>query len=417
MKLVPLGVFAVVQLLLGQASVDAVEFDPQVQLVDVSGTHQFQPPGVGDLRGPCPALNALANHGFIPHNGIATIDELVNASMNVFGLGYDLAHLASIYGTAMSVSTDLYHMSIGGPAPRGSTPADADVTLLVNPGGLSTTHVAFEHDSSVTRIDKYIAPDGDASTMSLDLFKKLYYRQQGLPADQVDYNLAILNDHRMQRTFDSLHQNPNFFLSPFAGLMHVGATHALIWQCFANRSAEYPEGRLNRETLLSFYGVEWSHHFTGKHLVYTPGWERIPASWYRRALSDPYTALHTSDDLLAAASQHPDLIDKYSMGGNVNGVDTFIVLEADSLTNGVYKRSELRNDHNLVCLGLIAGLLLSPEYLREYYQDYELNVWPTLMMRLPPLFTDLNCKGLDSVEERLLEMYPGYNLSLGRDIW
>ncbi|KAF2491850.1 Cloroperoxidase [Lophium mytilinum] len=415
MKLVTLGVFSAVQLFVGQAS--AVEFDARAQLVDVTRKHQFQPPGVGDLRGPCPALNALANHGFIPHNGIATIDEIVNASMNVFGLGYDLAHLAAIYGTAMSVSTDLSHMSIGGPAPLGSTPANSSVILLVNPGGLDTTHAAFEHDCSATRIDKYIADNGDASTMSLDLFKDLYYRQQGLPDEQVDYNLAIMNDHRMQRTIDSENQNPNFFISPFAGLMHIGASHGLVWQCFSNHSAKYPEGRLDRETLMSFYGVERSHEFVGEHLIYKPGWEQIPVEWYRRALSDPYTALHTSDDLLAAASQHPDLIDKYSMGGNVNGVNTFTVLEADSLTNGAYKRSELRNDHNLVCLGLIAGLLLSPEYLREYYVDYEHNVWPTLMMRLPPLFTDLNCKGVDSVEPRLLDMYPGYNMSLPHNIW
>jgi len=38
----------------------------------VTGEHEFQPPNFknGDQRGPCPGLNALANHGYIPRNGV-----------------------------------------------------------------------------------------------------------------------------------------------------------------------------------------------------------------------------------------------------------------------------------------------------------------------------------------------------------
>jgi hypothetical protein len=43
----------------------------------VTGAHSFQPPGAGDFRGPCPGLNALANHKFIPHNGIVTFNEAI----------------------------------------------------------------------------------------------------------------------------------------------------------------------------------------------------------------------------------------------------------------------------------------------------------------------------------------------------
>ncbi|KAJ6562057.1 hypothetical protein B0H19DRAFT_899259, partial [Mycena capillaripes] len=39
------------------------------QLIDVSGSNSFQSPGQDDLRGPCPGLNAMANHNFIPHSG------------------------------------------------------------------------------------------------------------------------------------------------------------------------------------------------------------------------------------------------------------------------------------------------------------------------------------------------------------
>lgn len=36
-------------------------FDAAAQLIDVSGPHAWIKPGSGDLRGPCPGLNALAN--------------------------------------------------------------------------------------------------------------------------------------------------------------------------------------------------------------------------------------------------------------------------------------------------------------------------------------------------------------------
>lgn len=39
----------------------------------VSGMFAFVPPGPGDVRGPCPGLNALSNHGYLPHNGVGTV--------------------------------------------------------------------------------------------------------------------------------------------------------------------------------------------------------------------------------------------------------------------------------------------------------------------------------------------------------
>lgn len=41
----------------------------------VTGEHSFVPPDFasGDQRGPCPGLNALANHGYIPHNGVVSV--------------------------------------------------------------------------------------------------------------------------------------------------------------------------------------------------------------------------------------------------------------------------------------------------------------------------------------------------------
>ena len=47
--------------------------------IDVSGKHAFQAPRSTDQRGPCPGLNALANHGYISRTGITSYAEVVTA--------------------------------------------------------------------------------------------------------------------------------------------------------------------------------------------------------------------------------------------------------------------------------------------------------------------------------------------------
>jgi hypothetical protein len=53
--------------------------------------HQFVAPGQNDIRGPCPGLNAAANHNFLAHDGITTFNELVDAQQNLYNVGYDLS--------------------------------------------------------------------------------------------------------------------------------------------------------------------------------------------------------------------------------------------------------------------------------------------------------------------------------------
>jgi Peroxidase, family 2 len=55
-------------------------FSASEQYVSNTGDHAFVPPGSGDLRGPCPGLNAMANHAYIPHNGVATITQFIQGT-------------------------------------------------------------------------------------------------------------------------------------------------------------------------------------------------------------------------------------------------------------------------------------------------------------------------------------------------
>lgn len=77
--------------------------------------HQFQMPNPAtDIRGPCPGLNVLANHGFLARDGITTYNELVDAQQNVYNTGALLANILAIAGVGLTgdiVGTE--KMSIG----------------------------------------------------------------------------------------------------------------------------------------------------------------------------------------------------------------------------------------------------------------------------------------------------------------
>ncbi|OCL08521.1 Cloroperoxidase [Glonium stellatum] len=402
------NVAAISQLLLDQVATTV--FDPTTQRIHVTGDHAFVPPGQDDYRGPCPGLNALANHNFIPHNGVATIDQLISASEEVFGLGNDMASLKAIYGTAISASGDLIHMSIGQAPSPAIAPLDLNVPETVVPGGLDFTHNSFESDASPTREDKYQSANGDASNMSLPLFIELYNRQSGIPDDQVNYSLSTLADHRAQRVQDSIMQDPLFFLSPFDGLLLTGFTYNIIFTLMANRSAEHAEGRLDRDTLMSFFGV--TRDVYSSAFNYNRGWERIPDIWYRRPIDDPYTIEKSNVDLLGAIQKHPDLLNKYAIGGNTNGVNTHRSVSIKELTNGTYTLQNLPDGNNLSCLALIGGSLLCPEWLKGYYVHYNTTVM-NLIRELPPLFASLNCPTLSSMDPRFFsDMFAGFNASL-----
>jgi hypothetical protein len=109
--------------------------------------------------------------GYIPHNGVATFDQLVNASITrklqptntkllqlfslifkVFNTANDTANLLAAYGVAMSGSGDVEHMSIGGP-PGDLAPITEQLRRKVD--GLAASHGAFEADASPTRGDLY----------------------------------------------------------------------------------------------------------------------------------------------------------------------------------------------------------------------------------------------------------------------
>ena len=69
----------------GPGNIPFTTFDEN-QLIDVTGEHAWVAPGPDDFRGPCPGLNALANHGYFPHSGIVPLAVGESATEQVYGL-------------------------------------------------------------------------------------------------------------------------------------------------------------------------------------------------------------------------------------------------------------------------------------------------------------------------------------------
>jgi hypothetical protein len=56
-------------------------FNATAQYVSTEGQYAFVAPDLSvDNRGPCPGLNAMANHGYLPHNGVATIQQFIDGT-------------------------------------------------------------------------------------------------------------------------------------------------------------------------------------------------------------------------------------------------------------------------------------------------------------------------------------------------
>lgn len=133
-----------------------VAFDAASQYVSTTGAHAFVPPNfaAGDVRGPCPGLNAAANYGYIPHNGVGTIGDFINGTNEAYGMALDPGGFLGVYGAAFD--GNLLGYSIGGPTSLNQLLINNILGLAGAPQGLSGSHNKYEADTSPIRGDLYL---------------------------------------------------------------------------------------------------------------------------------------------------------------------------------------------------------------------------------------------------------------------
>ncbi|CAN9092107.1 unnamed protein product [Alternaria alternata] len=321
-------------------------FDAEAQRISTTGDHKYVSPN--DLRGPCPGINVLANHGYIPRNGISTITQMTTAANEVFGMGLDLSGFLAVYSAVMA--GDLTSFSIGGKPKSGGLlgGVTSSLGLLGEPQGLSASHNRFEVDGSPTRSDLYST--GDPVSLNLSYFEQLL----SMPLGKNGIDPSVITQFRLDRTRHSIATNGHYFSGPLQALALNPATYQFTYRFFANHTAENPEGYLDAKTLMSFQGV------TGEkgNYKWARGQEKIPENWYRRVI------------------------------GNV--------FNAQTLLEG----------NNLMCLAFQAASVGAPDVLRGLLGNVLVAV-QKLASVLDPIIAELGCPELVKYDRTLFNAFPG----------
>ncbi|KAI0125584.1 hypothetical protein BJ170DRAFT_695627 [Xylariales sp. AK1849] len=383
----------------------ASTFDATAQHIDVEGQYAFIPPNfdAGDQRGPCPGLNALANHGYLPHDGVADIDTIIKATNEVYGMSLDLGGFLAVYGTVVDgnpLSTSPGY-SIGGPS-KDSQNILGGLGLLGTPTGLSGSHNKYESDVSPTRGDLYLA--GNNFQVQRDRFIDYWNAlPENTPADE---QYTALAPFHKQRFDESVSTNPYFFYSPFSGVLVSPAGYSFPKAMMANHSDQYPDGYLSRENLVSFFGVQGT---SPDNFVVNQGWERIPENWYKRPIGDDYSIPKFLVDVVEHALYYPPLL---SVGGNTGTTNSFTGVDISDLTGGVFNAATLLEGDNLECFVLQSVQAATPDILGTEFSDVTAAMAP-LTDNIAQLLAGKACPQLQSINTKLFENYPGYTQSYG----
>jgi len=164
--------------------------------------HTFMEPGPNDMRGPCPGLNTLANHGFLPRNGIATPTQIVNAVQEGFNMGNDLAIFNVFFALLVNGNVVTNLLSIGGKSPlTGMDPPPPSLALVA---GLDN-HGTFEGDTSMTRGDAFF---GNNFLFNETLFEQFIDFSAKFGGG--NYTLNAATALRFKRIQQSTETNPQF---------------------------------------------------------------------------------------------------------------------------------------------------------------------------------------------------------------
>ncbi|KAJ7835590.1 Cloroperoxidase [Mycena leptocephala] len=161
------------------AVVTADAFSPSLAPLNPGGNHDWIAPTATDVRSPCPGLNTLANHGYIPRTGKnITIPMILNAASDVFNVNADTILPFAKFGLLSG---------------------DEHVSLTLDALKL---HGLLEHDASVSRGD---AAFGDNLHFNETLFTVLADANPGVDY----YNVTSAGQVMHARLADSLARNPN----------------------------------------------------------------------------------------------------------------------------------------------------------------------------------------------------------------
>jgi hypothetical protein len=238
--------------------------------------------------------------------------------------------------------------------------------------------------------------------VDINRFKELYALQSD--AASPSYDLSVWAEHRKNMFLKSKNENPEFFYAPFAGVIASTGGFTFPRRMFSNKSAEYPDnGILDKEILKSFFSISGPDD----NLVYTEGYEQIPANFYKRAIGNEYTIPLFIEDTFSFASNFPEM---FSIGGNTGKVDSYAALDLGNLTGGIYNSADLLEGNNLWCFVFQSLLAAAPDVLKGGYSDPS-GPMATLLDSVNTIIGNDACPQIETLNEGQFARYPGAQTS------
>ncbi|KAI8964654.1 Cloroperoxidase [Daldinia sp. FL1419] len=165
----------------------------------IADSAPWEAPGPNDVRGPCPMLNTLANHGFLPHDGK---DITENKTVDALASALNIAPEFGVFLHNFAITTN--------PQPNATT---------FNLNHLSR-HNILEHDGSLSRQDAYFG--------SPDVFNEAVFNETKSywTGDVITIQMAA--NARVARLMTSNLTNPEYSLSHLGSDFSMGESVAYL---------------------------------------------------------------------------------------------------------------------------------------------------------------------------------------------
>ncbi|ESK88999.1 hypothetical protein Moror_13158 [Moniliophthora roreri MCA 2997] len=144
-----------------------------------SNLHAFRKPSATDSRSPCPWINSLANHGYLPRDGKnITIPAMLDAVEEVFNVAPEVVQLFA--KLSVTCSKQFSTFDLGGTA----------------------LHGCIEHDASISRSD-FNSASGDNLSFNETLYNTLASKNPG----EEFYDISVAGQVMKERLENSLATN------------------------------------------------------------------------------------------------------------------------------------------------------------------------------------------------------------------
>ncbi|KAK7043952.1 hypothetical protein VNI00_008120 [Paramarasmius palmivorus] len=149
-----------------------------------SDPYAYRKPSSTDSRSPCPWINSLANHGYLPRDGK---NITIPAMLGAVEIG-----LKEVFNVAPEVVALFAKLSV--------TCSKQLFTFDLNETSL---HGCIEHDASISRSDFNVSPTGDNTSFNETLYQTLASKNPGKDF----YDIAVAGQVMKERLDDSLKRN------------------------------------------------------------------------------------------------------------------------------------------------------------------------------------------------------------------